>query len=600
MKRQNIGEFHRPGPTLGARRRGMSVLVLGVVLVAVIATMQIAQSMFTSQVTDQAARWHHGRGAQVIAQSALAEALTQVSAAANDPRMDLYRIMRIDLPTQQHPHRMNRTPLQLPLTRESLADAWGQAYELGPVEVEIKADGPTTFVDETEYSGTILMTGYASSRLQKSAERKVVMTTGFKSVRLSCAPPIGENAVIVRNPTNLLKGRWPVNTIMQSLHGRDVPQLKVDLQKNLDSLDQAIAGLSGPNPILSFPGVTLGDLQQIRTFYADLLNGPAFPAEVQAGSRFQPYPDDPATFMLVSNGNDVDLDKINLQLRLGDAMKELKRLTDLVEVPRRSIEADFSATPPRAVPAHHADYTQALVGYINQIAVIGRTVSEVQDSFRTLNAGNPEYARLRAACYLVDPEHLLQTYSSFLSRVTYTVDEDPPQPNGDPPIVKITEKVEQLFSRLDREGRGLRGIILVNNYTQPLILTQPLIPTNNRRFHGHWTLAVRGGLELSNFKARPDDSFTILAGGIDASSVIISGEVDATVLATGRRLTIEQGARIKGALILSDLFLDSINRFEGHVVRDVPVPGAPPRESHRILVSPLSRTTIVRRSFREP
>lgn len=560
----------------------MSTLVLVMVVLGVVTVMQIAQHFFLGQVTDQSARWHHGRAAQTIAQSALSETVAilgkRVNAESSDPE-SLFQILRTRLPEQQGQHRFRLEPSELVQTRESMAGYGVGAYDLGPVDVQIAYDQEVSWVNPMEYTGTLYLDAHVSSRLEKNVDRHALTSLVFKVGQLSPMPPLGRSALVVAEPQEMLAGIWDVNDVFKTLHEQDIVRLRVSVQKTVDQIDEGLRKASGP---LGAASPFKGFLQAIRPLYSNLAE--VFEQEQQMASRFHAYPVPYKDLILVHKQPAVELETACLQHRLEAPMQAVNTSAGKIITTSDRVKADLAQQrADGGAVQDNRDFTAAISDHVNQVARVLQVVVEFQEAFDTLQKDTPRHQLYASAHYLVDPAELAKDHSRFDSRANIDVYEGPGS--------QITEKLQALFERLDREGRGLHGTILVRNSTQPVLLT-------GDKLRGHWTIAVKGGLELRNVRAEQQNMVTVVAAGQENQDVRIGGRVDAYVAVTGVRLTIEGGTEIIGGLYLNDLSVQSAARISGKVKTDPRLVDTQTAKFRYVHLSPWSRSLIVQRSSR--
>ncbi len=203
-------------------RRGMGILALVVVVLLIIFAMGLAQSFFSTQVTDISHREVVGRQCVQIAESAIEEALWKVQGRANTPGSELFDSFRSPVFRGQS----GTFPIKLgaaSLTQQIIVDLNG--YELDEIEASVICRKQATYL-EYESCGLIRLVAAAKSDLFstnfRDFRRTVEVLVDFRVVKITPPRPFDRMTIVVRDCGSLVSlGNDEIRACYNTTRGGD-------------------------------------------------------------------------------------------------------------------------------------------------------------------------------------------------------------------------------------------------------------------------------------------------------------------------------------------------------------------------------------------
>lgn len=567
-------------------RRGASTLVIVVVLLSIVLLIQVFQRTFTSRVTDQAFRNVHGRTAYDLALTAVEEARIVIERRLADPARPEFAAIRAAAPaaTAKIPVEVALTDLHH--TRELIGTEHHDAYKLVALTASLSPRLAISGADPVEHEGVLAITATVQSTADSGIVRKVGRTWLTKLVHVAPAGPLQQVNVLIRRPNDVLRGRQDAHQIVRKFMEENLPGLIADLTRTLANIQQQAAASTDAQQKQA--------LEQIRATYAPLVEGadggrvgrvlnPLKPR----WTALAPLPAAGGEFALVNKDDQLGVAELDLQGDFDELMQRYLPLYQQVDALGKQVEQNRSGDA--AAQAMHRRYADET----GQIAELMGKISERYIRFREkltlVPANDAAFAPLSAAHALIDPTLKMPNFPDLPAwdkRVCFIAEE---RLAGN-----ANDALTRLMARLDREDGGVQGVIYVSNPTTPLTVSGTL--------KGRWTLVVAGNLVIDNVRrANPaQDLFTIVQTASPSVSLSLAGTVDATVVATGQRLSIAAGTQVLGGLFLDDVGatarIDPPLDGPEEIKRD-PARGTPEADRRRhALVSPWTRSASVERN----
>ena len=513
-------------------RRAFSTIILVAVLMALIAVVQLLQHAFSEQVTDQVTRDMRGLSAAGYASAALSEARARLVAQLNHPGTDAFGAARGPLPLR---------PIPLKISPADLGRVTDRMQQLAPGQFSLQSVSATltprfglTTTTLTEYEGDLTVQAAVRGLLDRGLERALTSSWGFRLVNLAPEGPLRDVNLLIRRPDRVVNGRWNVQALGRKFVDTELPGLVQEVRKMLASLDQQKAS----NPDAG------SAIDQIKSVYAPLVEGDGGGrigrALGRVGDPFHaltPLSDHSGDYLLAGSGATVALAELNLQ---GDFDGLMSRYADVRAQVDRLGDQIRSQSGGQGPIQQYADA-------LGQLAEVMSTSVARYLSFRNALAvvpsGTPPYDALARAYEQVSPIARLAQQPDLAGldlRVSAILDQKSVTGPLEPALA-------QLFATVNGGSGPVQGIFMVQNPDRPLTLSGA--------FAGRFTLVVTGPLNIDGLtKTDPaNDLFTIVQIASPGATLTLNGRVDATVIASGDRLTIRRGTQVLGGLFLEDV-----------------------------------------------
>jgi hypothetical protein len=543
-------------------------------------------------VGNQAGRTLAGQEAMDLASSALHDGTLVIGERLNTPGTDLYGRVRGGF-TGPLVHTVAEAALP---GIAALRARVPSAPRSGAVEASLHADPQARARFPGEHQGTLRMSVRVTSPTDARVVRDVKRTLAYKVTQPGLPGPFSACSVIVRSPHHLLRGRGQperspddptdrqgldVNRLIDAVNTEDVPRLIATHRDIIAKLEEGSrdAARQSQGDLTRFLGEVAAQHRQLE---ADPEGGGVDHTRVlsELAARTERFPEDPDRFLLASDGRPVDLASVDLQARLPEWARELEASNAQIQALSAPITADLEQRRTDAV---------ALQRQVRLAALIRKHARLLGGFYETLNrfraalsvvSDQRERARfdwLTRVHDLLDPLELTSPNSNTQWRSTVTLREDAVEDGAArTPEVSLV----QILDRLDPIAGRLAGVVMLWNPTRPLVL--------RGSFRGRLTLAVSGDAVLADLTPEsPGDALTVMVGG----SLSLEGTSTAHVVTSGRRLTVANGARLNGSLVLSDLSLSSSGAVSGQVAADPRFIGAQRPDLRHVVLAPWDRST---------
>lgn len=566
-------------------RRGLGTVGLVAILVAFVCIVQIAQHVFTGQVTSQTSHAVTGRAAREVALAAVQEARALLANRLQIPGTAEFAFPRGGVAAFTQKTFAIR-PAQLPGTAALVKAVYEDKVELVDVSATMEPKLPLLDGDY-DHEGTLTIAAKVRSKVEASVERRVWRTWIYKVVHLAPGGPLRDVVGMFRASDGVLKARADAPAAARQAIESDLPALVDEIKKIIADADRQAAQATEAQ--------VKQILQQIRTIYAPLVEGANGGSLGGLLARLRPrwtalppLPAGPDSFMLVHRGTPIAAGEYDLQGDMADRLADNRRARDealrLGAIIRQQQSADPSAL------AVHRQYEAALRALGEAIAAVGERYVRFREVFLALPASEPEFERLALAYERIDPvarRGANGEYPAFDPLVTVILTRDRLQPSPD----------AALRSALDRLGgpAGFQGVVVVENGDLSLRLTGA--------YRGRWVLAATGALVIDGLR-RADprtDLFTIIHSGESSASLSLSGDIEATVVSHGSRVTLRRGTNVLGGLFFDDLGGDAAIEpaltDPEKVMVDPLRAGAADARLRQVVVSPWTRSMGSDRDF---
>ena len=552
-------------------RRGLSTLVLVVVLVGLVAAVQLIQQVFAGRVTDLVARSVHGRTALGIATAALAEARERLCADLNRRGSAAFDLARRYPEPVAHP--LSLTAADLPRTVARIQESYPGTFEIAQVAASLTARTCLTTATALEYDGDLAITVGVRSLLDRDVGRTLTRSWSFRVAGVAPADPLANVTVLIRAPDQVLTGRWNVPDLCRQFVDAELPEIVQDAKNLLTEIDREKAKPDAPT----------AQLDQLRGGYAPLVEGAGRVTGALARARLalQVLPPLPSEYMLGSAAPELPIGELRLQSDFEDLIAQHRQL----KAQRDRLSEQVKASQDPGLHRSYADTVGQLAEVMEKCV---QRWARFRSVFRVVPAGTPRHRGLAAAHDLLSPIGTLPgvpAYPRFDTRVSVVYDES--RAAG-----ALEDGLRRFLDALAGDG-AFTGVVSVQNPTRPLRLTGA--------WRGRFTMVVTGSLALDGLTRNDpaSDTFTVIHMGAAGTTLALSGRVEATVVSTGERLSIASGTQLVGGLFLQDVpgsaridpKLDGPERLALDPVRST-VPAA---DLRRVTLSPWTRATEVTR-----
>jgi hypothetical protein len=566
-------------------RNGLGTLGLVAILVGFVCVVQLAQHVFTGQVTLQTSHSVTGRAAREVALAAVQEARALVSNRLSLPGTPEFDFPRGNDLATAPPRRLTIAPAELPATTALVRSVYENKVEL--VSISAVLDAKRSLVPgDFDHEGTLTVEARVRSRVEKAVERRVWRTWTYKVVHLAPGNSLRPVVGMFRRAGDILKARVDATQVARAAIEQDLPALVAEIRTIVADIDRQAAQATEAQ--------VKQILQQIRTIYAPLVEGADGGALGGLLARLQPLwaalpalPTDPDQVMLVHRGTALAAGEFDLQGDLADLLEANRRTRDeairLGAIVRQQQTADPSGL------GVHQQYEAALRAQGLAIAAVGERYVRFRTTFEAVREGEAAYDRLATAYMRLDPvarRGANGEYPLFDPYVTVIMDRERLKPN---PEVELRKALARLGG-----STGFQGVVIVENGDLPLRLSGA--------WRGRFVLAATGPLSIDGVRGeRPGtDMLTVIHAGEDAT-LSLNGTIDATVVSRGSRFTLRRGTQITGGLFLDDLGGDAVIEpalIDPERVKPDPVRNAVPDARLRhVVLAPWTRSMGSDRDF---
>jgi hypothetical protein len=512
-------------------RRGIGIPVLVAVLLAVVATVQVTQHLFTGQVVVQASRSLGGRVCWQLAIAAVQEARGLVAARAAKPDTAEFKLFRSAPGGSVQSIVLSASDLTE--TVRLIAQNHGGNFEL--VSISATHEPKRALIaGDIDQEGVLAIEAVVRSKIE-SVERIVQRRWAYKTVHVAPGPGLKDAVAMIRAADRVLKGRYDAHQIARTGVEQDFPALITEVKKTVDDAQAKRASASGQEQQL---------LDQLRDLYQPLIAESGESSILALKNKFEPrfralapLPGDPKATILVLRGNELSPAELDLQGDLDPLVtKHRQARDDSIRLAERARAEQSSAEAALAAYRAHRD---SLVTFSK---VIGQEVERYvrfRETFALVPSG--ESAALLTDYQRIDPVARFPNLPGvplFDLTMCALLDARKLQPS---PGEALTRTLARLSG-----PKGFFGTILVENGDQPLTITGPL--------KGRFVLAVNGPLTIENVsRSGPEDLITVVHAAEETRPLTLSGTIDATVVGVGTKLTIRRGTTVTGGLFLQDV-----------------------------------------------
>lgn len=563
-------------------RHGASTLVVVVILLTIILLVQVFQQMFSGRVTDQAFRNVYGRIANDLAGTAVQEARALLEKRVNDPSRPEFAKARennagpsvkLDLPVPVS---------ELTETARLIASEEKGGFKIVSCVANLVPLNRLGRGTPIEYEGVLTVSASVQSAADSGILRKVTRTWALKLVHIAPPGPLQQFTALIRNPVNVFRGRYDAPDIARRFMEENLPGLIAELQKTLADIDRQMQGADSQMK---------DALTRLRAMYSPLVEG-ADGGRVGAvlkplQPRWTALPPLPTEFSLVNKDPQLNVGEFDLQGDFEEMIPNYRQQSQALEALGQQVRA--TKTMDAAAQALHQRYVDNTAQIAALMGKVADRYIRFREKFSLVAKSDAAYDLLEKAYGCVDPVKPMANFAfpAFDPRICFINDETLAQ-------VSANEALQRLMARLERDEDGVQGVMSIQNPSSPLTLSGQL--------KGRWTLVVTGSLTIDNLRrADPSkDLFTIVHFVSDTGTLAMSGTVDATVISSGRRLSVANGTQITGGLFLHDV--DPGVRIEPALdgpeqVKLDPARSAGDGERRRhALISPWTRSAIVDRN----
>jgi len=384
--------------------------------------------------------------------------------------------------------------------------------------------------------------------------------------------------VFIRDPELVFKGNWDTHAITKQYVTEKLPALGSEVVKFLGELTK-----------LEEQAQTAEQKQQLsmlRALYGPLVEGAGGgrigQALARVQSRFQgltPLPLDVKKYVLAFRGGDLPIKEIRLQQDFDALVEQHRIIKERSDQLGESVKQAADAT--QATLTIHQQYAESIGQLAEQMAAIAERYVHFRELFETIVEGDASFEFYQRSHDLLDPVGRLpglENDPKFDARICFIINEGLAAGT-------IDEGLDRLLARLDREGKGVSGTILVENPTQKLTLTGS--------YTGRWTLGVTGSLDVEDLRRSDagEDLFTLVHVASPEGNLSLSGDVEATVVCSGSRLLIQPGTNITGGLFLNDVDPRAeIKVSDGDTIKRDPRREIDAKWQIHVIISPWTRT----------
>jgi hypothetical protein len=541
------------------RRSGAgTVLIVAALFIAVLVSLQLAQSFLLTQVTDQTTRSSVGRLCAQYAESAMAEARLVIARQVNTPDHLLFTKVRQAGLGSAAAHAIDEVRLELrdlPHTQAMLATEQGKSYELvNGVTCALAYARPLVPLYPAEFEGTVAYRARVRWRSERSIVREIEESQGFKVGHAVLPSPLSRYPLVIRNPERVLMGKQPgdpsvppgvdVNDLVRIITTQYIPQVKTQYDRMMSRFSE---------------GRSVDFIRRVQPLYEKLANdsGTNHFGEVdRIKGMITPFPPIPAgdPYTLVGVTQPANLTNLNIQLQLAARSQPLAAALARIEQVAPLVERGFNDNDrSEAAYQRNVELSTQMLDAVRTCAHLLGVVAYFQQHVKVVDSGSAQavHARMKQLFALLDPMQMAAATNLMSARAFYRINEQPPGPNR----LSVDAQWERLKARLGPET-GFGGLVYVDNTQEPLTLSGEL--------SGLLTIAVRGPVIIDGLKNKfADDVLTVIALGGPASQIAVKGQVSASLVVRGAALGLDPATTINGTLVVDEISLARMELFGG-------------------------------------